>query len=254
MEKILYNKVLSSNKALYIDFNMIHNDHISKNCERCSFSLFCIPENKSINWVKENNPVVKQHFQLQKNEVLFLPQNTFRNLYAIQQGNLKTYHIDADGNELIKGFYFTGEVLGFETIYSGHYLLSAVALSTTVVCEIPYDNFIELLQLNNGLQKHTLYLMSQQLNAGFYLSAITAEQRVAAFLIDLTNRLPQLDEQLSYILPMSRQDIGNYLKLTAETISRILSQFKKNKIIMIDNKKIQILNSNQLKLIADIKY
>ncbi|EHL30875.1 hypothetical protein LDG_7021 [Legionella drancourtii LLAP12] len=261
MEKILYNKNLlrftmsnSDIETLYEDSNMVDNDKNQPTCEHCTFSPFCITEEKSLNWMNQNNPVVKQHFHLKKNEVLYLPQHTFRNLYAIQWGNLKTYQVDANGNELIRGFYFTGEVLGFEAIYSRQYLFSAVALSETVVCEIPYDNFLELLQLNPSLQKHILHLMSQQLNVGSYLFSITAEQRLAAFLIDLANRLHPLEMQLNFLLPMSRQDIGNYLRLTAETISRLLSQFKKNKIITIDHKKIQLLQPEQLKLIADMKY
>lgn len=198
------------------------------------------------------NRAVKQHYHLKKNEVLYLPQNTFRNIYAIQRGNLKTYQVDADGNELIRGFYFSGEVLGFEAIYTRHYLFSAVALSDSVICEIPYDNFLELLHLSPPLQKHILYLMSQQLNVGSYLFSITAEQRLAAFLIDLSYRLNPSEMQTRFLLPMSRQDIGNYLRLTAETISRLLSQFKENKIIAIDHKKIEFLQLEQLKLIADI--
>lgn len=198
------------------------------------------------------NRAVKQHYHLKKNEVLYLPQNTFRNIYAIQRGNLKTYQVDADGNELIRGFYFSGEVLGFEAIYTRHYLFSAVALSDSVICEIPYDNFLELLHLSPPLQKHILYLMSQQLNVGSYLFSITAEQRLAAFLIDLSYRLNPSEMQTRFLLPMSRQDIGNYLRLTAETISRLLSQFKENKIIAIDHKKIEFLQLEQLKLIADM--
>ncbi len=198
------------------------------------------------------NFAVKQHHHLQKQEVLHLPQNMFRNLYAIQRGSLKTYQVDADGNELIQGFYFAGEVLGFEAIYTRHYLFSAVALSETVVCEIPYDNFLDLLHSNRALQKHILYLMSQQLNIGSYLFSITAEQRLAAFLIDLSTRLHPLEMQLNIVLPMSRQEIGNYLRLTAETISRLLSQFKENKIIAIEHRKIQILQPEKLKLIAGI--
>lgn len=195
---------------------------------------------------------VKQYHPLKKHEVLYLPENKFRNIYAIQHGHLKTYQIDADGNELIRGFYFTGEALGFEAIYTQHYLFSAVALTDSVVCEIPYDNFLELLHLNPALQKHILYLMSQQLNRGSYLPSITAEKRLAAFLIDLSYRLHPQEMQPRYLLPMSRQDIGNYLKLTAETISRLLSQFKKNKIIAIEHKKIHLLQPEKLKLIADI--
>lgn len=221
-------------------------------CANCTFSPFCITEGEKSRWMNQINFAVKQHHHLQKQEVLYLPQNMFRNLYAIQRGSLKTYQVDADGNELIQGFYFAGEVLGFEAIYTRHYLFSAVALSETVVCEIPYDNFLDLLHSNRTLQKHILYLMSQQLNIGSYLFSITAEQRLAAFLIDLSTRLHPLETQLNIVLPMSRQEIGNYLRLTAETISRLLSQFKENKIIAIEHRKIQFLQPDKLKLIAGI--
>ncbi|RUR19417.1 cyclic nucleotide-binding domain-containing protein [Legionella sp. km535] len=223
-------------------------------CNYCTLSPFCSAEKHSLDWINQNNHAVKQHHHLKKNETLYLPQNMFRNLYAIQHGNLKTYQVDANGNELIQGFYFAGEVLGFEAIYSRHYLCSAVALSDTLVCEIPYDNFLELMQLNPSLQKHSLYIMSQQLNTGSYLCSITAEQRLAAFLIDIANRLNPSEMQLRFHLPMSRQDIGNYLRLTAETISRLLAQFKKNKIIAIDHKHIQFLQPEQLKLIAGTEH
>ncbi|KTD55707.1 transcriptional regulator, crp family [Legionella santicrucis] len=229
---------------------MIDIDNYHLTCERCTFSPFCISEEKNSRWMKQINRAVKQHHYLKKHEALYLPQNIFRNIYAIQCGNLKTFQIDADGNELIRGFYFTGEVLGFEAIYTGHYLFSAVALSDSVICEIPYDNFLELLHLNSALQEHILYLMSQQLNMGNYLFSITAEQRLAAFLIDLSFRLQPSEMQTKFLLPMSRQDIGNYLGLTAETISRLLSQFKENKIIAIDHKNIQFLQPEKLKLIA----
>lgn len=223
-------------------------------CNYCTLSPFCSAEKHSLDWINQNNHAVKQHHYLKKNEALYLPQNTFRNLYAIQHGNLKTYQVDANGNELIQDFYFAGEVLGFEAIYSRHYLCSAVALSDTVVCEIPYDNFLELMQINPSLQKHSLYIMSRQLNTGSYLCSITAEQRLAAFLIDIANRLNPSEMQLHFHLPMSRQDIGNYLRLTAETISRLLAQLKKNKIIAIDHKHIQFLQPEQLKLIADTEH
>jgi len=207
-------------------------------------------ETKALRWINQINFVVKQHYHLNKNEVLCLPQNTFRNLYAIQRGVLKTFQVDREGNELIKGFYFNGEVLGFDAIYPQHYLFSAVALSETVVCEIPYNNFLQLLHSSPFLQKHILHLISQQLNTGSYL--LTAEQRLAAFLIDLSMRLHRPEMQLNFLLPMSRQDIGNYLKLTAETISRLLSQFKERGLITIDYKKIQLLQPNKLKFIAGI--
>ncbi|MCX7116667.1 MAG: helix-turn-helix domain-containing protein [Legionellales bacterium] len=210
-------------------------------------------EIKNSPWINQINLAVKQHHHLKKHDVLCLPQTTFRNLYVIQRGILKTFQVDAEGNEVIRGFYFNGEVFGFDAIYTRHYLFSAVALSETVLCEIPYDNFLDLLHSNPILQKHMLHLISQQLSMGSYLFSITAEQRLAAFLIDLSTRLHPPEMQLSFLLPMSRQDMGNYLRLTAETISRLLSQFKKNKIITVDHKKIKFIQPEKLKLIAGMR-
>ncbi len=198
------------------------------------------------------NCVVRQHMHLKKRDLLYHARHAFRSIYAIRSGNIKTYQVDTHGNEFIHGFYFSGEVIGFEAIYTQSYRFSAIALTDAVVCEIPYNNFLDYIQTEPALQKHILYLMSQQLNVGSYLFSITAEQRLAAFLIDLCHRLSPSVMQTTFLLPMSRQDIGNYLRLTAETISRILSQFKKNKLIAIDHKKIQILQLSALKTIAAV--
>ncbi len=221
-------------------------------CSSCGFSPFCHLEEVNPRWIHQINSAVKQQFLLKKKQPLYVPQNTFHSLYAIQSGCLKTYEIDRDGNELINGFYFPGEILGFEAIARGNYLFSAVALSETLVCEIPYSLFIELLNSNSSLQKQVLYLMSQQLTTGTYLNFVTAEQRLAAFLIDLSKRLFVSEQPLEFSLPMSRQDIGNYLRLTAETISRLFTQFKASKIISIEHKKIKFLQLAQLETIAGI--
>lgn len=221
-------------------------------CWNCGFSPFCNLEEVNPRWVTQINSAVKQQHVLKKRQPLYFPQNIFHSLYAIKSGSLKTYEVDSEGNELTRGFYFAGEILGFEAIARGNYLFSAVALSDAVVCEIPYSNFIELLSADSSLPKQILYLISQQLTVGLYLSFITAEQRLAAFLIDLFKRFHVCDQSMELVLPMSRQDIGNYLGLTAETISRLLTQFKENKIISVEHKKIQFLQLDQLKLIAGV--
>lgn len=223
-----------------------------QSCSNCGFFSFCTLDGGSPHWLNQISSAVKQHHVLKTRQALYFPQNKFHSLYAIKSGNLKTFKVDRDGNELIRGFYFAGEILGFEAIASGTYLFSAIALSETIVCEIPYNHCIELLNSNPSLQKHILYLFSQKLMVGSYLSLVTAEQRLAAFLIDLFQRLHVGEQRMEFILPMSRQDIGNYLGLTAETISRLFSQFKENKIISIEHKKIQFLQLDQLKLIAGV--
>lgn len=220
-------------------------------CTRCTFAAFCPTDKKTLRRIKQNL-ASRRHRYLKRKEVLCLPKNKFQNLYVIQHGALKTYQVEPDGKELIRGFYFAGEILGYEAIYTGHYSFSAVALTETVVCEIPYDDFLELVHSKSALQRRALYLISKQLNVGSYLVSTTAEQRLAAFLIDLSLRLhPEEEKQTSFSLPMSRQDIGNYLRLTAETVSRIFSRLQKNKIITTQHKKINFLKPNELKQIAE---
>lgn len=227
---------------------MLQADLYFSTCTHCVLANFCLAEpHRSI-----QSPLIsQQQRRLKRNETLCLPHDKFQYLYVIQQGALKTYQVDVGGKELIRSFYFAGEILGYEAIYTGYYPFSAVALVDSLVCEIPYENFLELMKTKSLLQKQALYLISKQLNMGSYLIDISAEQRLAAFLIDLTKRLYPFSKQTDLALPMSREDIGNYLRLTAETVSRIFSRLKREKIIAINHKKIDFLNFKKLKHIAE---
>lgn len=221
-------------------------------CSYCGFASFCTLEVQGPQWFNQVNSAVTRQHVLKKKLPLYFPQTSFQSLYLIKSGCLKTYEIDQDGNELLRGFYFPGEIMGFEAIAGGHYLYSTAVLSNAVVCEISYTHFCELLHAHPNLQQQVLYLISQQLGIGSYLNFVTAEQRLAAFLIDLSKRLVAYEQHLEFVLPMSRQDIGNYLRLTAETVSRLFTQFKNNKIISIEHKKIRLLQLGQLKSIAGL--
>lgn len=222
----------------------------SSTCNHCTFAPFCNNEEAGLISTKNPHLTIKQFRHLKRNEVLFLPKNKFHNLYVIHQGVLKTYQTEADGKELIRGFYFPSEILGYEAIHTGQHLFSAVALTDSLVCEILYEDFLTLLHSEQELQKKILNLISQQLNARSYLFYSSAEQRIAAFLIDLSSRLSSPENKLELLLPMSREDIGNYLRLTAETVSRILSRMQKNHIIAINHKKIALNDGDRLMHIA----
>lgn len=165
-------------------------------------------------------------------------------LFAVKKGALKAYQVEAAGREIIRGFYFMGDVIGYEAIYNKEYLYTVAALSDVELCEIPYDKFLKLLQTRPKLQERILYLMSRELTVGTYTTAVPAEQRLAAFLLDVKKRLRCVAGCLE--LPMSRQDIGNYLSLTAETVSRILSRFHQQGLISSQGKIVYLLNPAQL--------
>lgn len=224
----------------YYDFYM-NKLNLAKGCSTCSMALFC--------HYLENDAVSLKQRSLKKNEVLHRAQDKFTNLYAIKQGSLKSYTSDAQGCVRIQHVYLKDEIYGFEGIYNAYYPYETTAMSPTLVCEMSYPFFMNLLQKNPELLEASLRLMSQQLLANPYLQLPTAQQKVAAFLLDLAKKLHNIEGELMR-LPMVYEDIGNYLDLAPETISRVLTQFKKSKIISISKKMIQFLNIDKLKELA----
>lgn len=220
-----------------------------KSCHGCHLSLFCLPHPKTCD-IAQSLPI-KKRIHLQKNEVLFSPNKPFEYLFSVEQGAIKTIQFEIDGAELIRGFYFSGEILGYKAIYSGRYQSTAVALCETNICVIDYKDFLYFLQSNPELQQHILYLISLQLNVGSYLVSTSAERKFAAFLLDLSQRLRAVISSFEFELPMSRQDIANYLRLTPETISRISTRLQQKNIIVSDHKKIRILEPQTLQKIAE---
>lgn len=220
-------------------------------CCGCHFTPFCIGNEKLRNDPQSNTLPIKRRFIIKKNERLFSPNSHFQYLFAIEKGSVKTVQSEADGSELIRGFYFSGEILGYEAIYTGRYNFSAIALTETHICMLDYHDFLYFLQTNPELQQHILYLISLQLNVGSYLASTKADRKLACYLLDLSTRLHRANMHNEFELPMSRQDIGNYLRLTAETISRTLTRLQQKKFISIKNKKVSLLQVNALKEIAD---
>jgi len=221
-------------------------------CETCKYTAFCESEGREKGFSKKVNALVRQHRHFMRRSSIFIANDKFTSLFAIKKGVIKTFQTDPAGNELIRRFYFEGEILGYEAISTGHHPFSAVSLCETVVCEIPYDAFFEKIQTKPALIKHLLTLMSQELAACSYLEMITAEQRLAAFILNLAARLHHSDPSSHLLLPISRQDIGSHLRLASETVSRIFSRFQKNKLIEINHKYIRILKPNKLVEIAGI--
>ena len=212
-------------------------------CTPCSLAVLCS--------YSKNAGVEPISRHLKRKETLHSANDTFTHLYAIQRGALKTYETDPAGNELIRGFYFKKEVYGYDAIYQSRHHFSSMALTETVVCEISYQHFIELIRAEPEILTRSLYLMSQQLTIGSYLKYLTAQQKLTSFLLDLSLRLSTDESPSDFLLPMSYQDIGNYLGLATETISRLLSQLKHKEIISIENKHIYFIKPDELKRIAE---
>lgn len=210
-------------------------------CNHCTLNLFCL--------IDVSLPSLT-HIKLTKKEVLQLEGSTFSKLYVVRSGLLKVYTAHSVGHEIIRNFYFPGEVYGFEAIATKQYQNSAAAIVDTELCAISYVDFLNLLHQKSDLQTYLIHLLSQHLNRGFYLVSSTASQRLAAFLIDLNVRLHYGKLNSSFNCFISRDDIGNYLSLTAETVSRLLGRFCRARIISINKKEIRILKLDKLQQMA----
>lgn len=190
-----------------------------------------------------------------RGEVLFRMGDKFNSLYAIRLGHFKTHQLSADGVEQITGFQMAGELLGMDAISTDHHNCYAVALEDSEVCEIPFDQLQQLFAEIPTLLRQFHRTMSQEItreqSTMLLLGNMQAEQRFAAFLVNLSSLYKARGySSTSFQLRMSREDIGNYLGLTIESVSRLLSKFKKMEWITVDKREIEISDLPQLKLLA----
>ena len=226
------------------------------NCGNCRLNSICLPLALDLHEVEQLDRIIQRSRPLQKGEHLYRQDEIFSSVYAVRSGSVKAYSITDNGQEQVTGFYFPGEILGMDGIAKNKHASSARALETASICEIPFDKLGELSLRVPNLQKHFFQLMSQEIAEDqqllTLLSKNTADQRVATLLLSISARNKRRKlSAANFRLPMSRTDIGNYLGLTVETVSRVLSRCQKMEVLGVDNKEITIINADGLRSIAD---
>ena len=225
-------------------------------CNNCRLSSICLPLALDVSQVDMLDRIIERSRPLQKGEHLYRQNEEFASVFAVRSGSVKAYAITDNGQEQVTGFYFPGEILGMDGIAKNKYASSARALETSSICEIPFDKLGELSARIPSLQKHFFQLMSQEIAEDqqllTLLSKNTADQRVAALLLSISARNKRRKlSAANFRLPMSRTDIGNFLGLTVETVSRVLSRFQKLGVLGVDNKEITILDAEGLRGVAE---
>jgi CRP/FNR family transcriptional regulator len=226
-------------------------------CGNCRLSKICLPLALETQDVTYLNDIIQRGKPLQKGDHLYRDKDAFSAVYAVRSGCIKTYRITDDGREQVTGFYFPGEVLGMDGISENTHASSAKALETSAVCEIPFERLGELATRLPSLQSHFLQLMSREITEDQQLITLisknSAEERVAALMLSISSRNARRKLSPSnFRLPMSRIDIGNYLGLTVETVSRVFSRLQKLGVLEVANKEIQINDHEQLRDLASI--
>ena len=225
------------------------NNHI--HCQNCSISELCLPFSLNEQELDTLDNIIDRKRPIRKNEKIFSDGEELNSLFAIRSGTFKTFTIDANGEEQITGFHLAGDLLGFDAISNSEHQSFAQALETAMVCEIPYDTMDQLSDTMPALKKQVLRLMSNEIrNDQDMLSLLNrknAEQRLATFIATLSARYKERGlSSKEFRLTMTRGDIGNYIGLTVETISRLLNRFHKEGLIEVNGKLITILDADKL--------
>lgn len=215
----------------------------------------CLPMGLENDDITRLDNIIGKRRRLLRDERLYQMDEPFRNLYAIRFGHFKTYQVNANGEQQITGFQMAGELLGMDAISGERHHCDAVALEDSEVCEIPFERLEELFGQVPTLLRHFHRIMSQEItreqNVMLLLGNMRAEQRFAVFLVNLSARYAARGySATSFQLRMSREDIGNYLGLTIESISRLLSRFKKQGWISVDKRELSLLDPAMLKALA----
>ncbi|CAN5376496.1 fumarate/nitrate reduction transcriptional regulator Fnr [soil metagenome] len=233
----------------------LNREALKASCAACSLHHLCLPMGLDSEDISKLDQIVGRRRRVMRDETLYRMDSPFRNLYAIRLGHFKTYQINPSGEQQITGFQMAGELLGMDAISTDRHNCDAVALEDSEVCEIPFAKLEELFGHIPILLRHFHRIMSQEItreqSVMLLLGNMRAEQRFAVFLVNLSSRYAARGYSATgFQLRMSREDIGNYLGLTIESISRLLSRFKKQGWLKVDKREVQLLDPARLKAIA----
>lgn len=225
------------------------------NCKDCSLSGLCLPLSLNMQDMEALDDIVKRGRPLKKNEMLFRQGDAFSSVFAIRSGALRTFSVTDAGEEQITGFHLPSELVGLSGMDTETYPVSAQALETTSVCEIPFDRLDELSVLLPQLRRQLMRIMSREIRDDqqmmMLLSKKTADERIATFLINLSARFSARGFSANqFRLPMSRNEIGSYLGLAVETVSRVFTRCQASGLLEAEGKEVRILDSIRLCALA----
>jgi CRP/FNR family transcriptional regulator len=195
--------------------------------------------------------------KIKQGDFLFENGETFTSLYAIRTGFFKTSVASEDGREQVTGFQMAGEIIGLDGIVNDRHTCNALALEDAEVCVMPFDHIEDLSREFPVLQKHVHKIMSREIvrehGMMMLLGNMSAEERLANFLVNLVQRLfARGQSQSEFILRMTREEIGSYLGLKLETVSRTFSKYSEEGIIEVKQKHIKILKPDLLKQLVKL--
>lgn len=214
-------------------------------CMSCCLQAVCLPCGLGASDVERFDSIVSQKRKVARGASLYRNGDAFEAVYAVHCGAFKTVGVSRQGAEKITGFYLPGEMLGLDSISPGRHRYDAVALEDSEVCVVPYAQLEQMAASTPALQRQLFRVLSSEISRDqglmLLLGSMSAEQRLAAFLLSLSRRYQRLGFAANgFVLRMTREEIGNYLGVTLETVSRLMSRFQRGGLITVQQRDIEL--------------
>jgi CRP/FNR family transcriptional regulator len=220
-------------------------------CSSCAMRAVCMPQGLTQSEVACLDSIICTTRMVRQGEALYRANDSFQSIYAVRAGSFKTIVMHRDGREQVTGFHLAGDVLGLDGVSSSHHGLDAIAIEDSNVCIIPFHLLESLCRENKAVQQHVHRMMSGEIVREsalmMLLGTMSAEQRVASFLLNLSSRLKARGySPAEFNLRMTREEIGSYLGMKLETVSRMFSKFLRDGLVDTHGKQIRILDLDGL--------
>ena len=225
-------------------------------CSSCNLRELCLPMGLNAQEMGQLDTLISTRKRVKRGDALFSVGDRFTSLYAIRSGFFKTCVTTADGRDQVTGFQMAGEIIGLDGIVSDRHACDAVALEDAEVCIMPFDQVEELSRQFTPLQHHVHRIMSREIvrdhSVMLLLGSMRAEERLAAFLLNLVQRLQARGFSPSeFNLRMTREEIGSYLGMKLETVSRTFSKFVDDGIVDVKQRYVHIKDTDALRRIVN---
>jgi CRP/FNR family transcriptional regulator len=226
------------------------------NCASCALNKLCLPMGLDEADSGRLDQIIGRRRRVDRDETLLRMEQPFTNLYAIHFGHFKTFRVNPNGEQQVVGFQMAGDLLGMDAIGGARHCSDAVALEDSEVCEIPFARLEELYGELPQLQRHFTRTMSRELareqSVMMLLGGMRAEQRFALFVLNLSARYAARGySPTRFQLRMSREEIGNYLGLTIESICRLLFRFKQKGWLQVAKREVEITDLAGIEALAN---
>ncbi len=225
-------------------------------CSNCNLRELCLPVGLTQPQLSQLDTMVSNRRSIKRGDAVFHTGEPFKAVYAVRTGFFKTCVSAEDGRDQVTGFQMAGELLGLDGISTDRHACDAVALEDSQVCVIPYGQLEALTREFSDLQHQFHKIMSREIvrdhGVMMLLGSMRAEERLAVFLLNLTQRLHARGfSSTALILRMTREEIGSYLGLKLETVSRTFSKFQEDGLLEVKQRDIRILDEAGLKALVN---